>query len=336
MLRYTVSRLVQLVPVVFGISVVVFFGLHVVPGDVAQLILGDKGSQADLERLRHELGLDKPVYVQYAIFLKDALRGDFGRSLRTQQPALYEIEIAFPVTVQLTVAALAIATVVGIPAGVLAARKQYSLFDSVTMTSVLVGVSMPIFWTGLILLIVFGGKLHWLPLGGMLDQGVRITRITGVPALDAALTGNWAGLTSALRHLVLPALALSSAPMAIIARMTRATMVEVLAQDYVRTARAKGLTERAVTASHALRNALIPIVTVIGLQLGLLLSGAVLTETVFAIPGLGRLAVTSILARDYPVIQALVIISAVVIVLINFAVDLLYAYLDPRIKYGAS
>jgi len=335
MLRYTISRLLQLIPVVIGISVVVFFGMHVIPGDVATLILGDKGSQADLDRLREQLGLNKPVWVQYLIFAKDAVHGDFGISLRTQQPALSEIGLALPITIQLTLAALTIATIAGVLVGVLAARRQYSLFDSLSMTVVLIGVSMPIFWTGLILLIVFGGKLHWLPIGGLLGDGVQIKRITGMPVLDAALTGNWAGFRSALSHLVLPALALSTASMAIIARMTRATMVEILAQDYVRTARAKGLGERTVTLRHALRNALIPIVTVVGLQLGLLLSGAVLTETVFAIPGLGRLAVTSILARDYPVIQALVIIASVIFVLVNFGTDLLYAYLDPRIKYGS-
>ena len=333
MLRYTVNRLVQLIPVILGISAVVFFGMHVIPGDVAQLILGEKGTAADLARLRQQLGLDKPVYIQYVIFLKDATQGDFGRSLRTQQPALSEIRTALPITLQLSLCALLIASLIGIPAGILAARKQGSIFDSLSMSGVLIGVSMPIFWTGLILLIVFGGKLHWLPIGGLLGQGVTIKRITGMPLIDAALTGNWVGFRSGISHLILPALALSSASMAIIARMTRATMVEVLAQDYIRTARAKGLEERAVTIRHALRNAFIPIVTVIGLQLGLLLSGAVLTETVFAIPGLGRLAVTSIQARDYPVIQALVIIAALIFVLVNFAVDLLYAYLDPRITY---
>jgi peptide/nickel transport system permease protein len=334
MLRYTVSRLIQLIPVILGISAVVFFGLHVVPGDVAQLICGEKCTNADMQRLRDQLGLNKPVYVQYGIFLKDAARGDFGRSLRTQQSALSEIRTALPITLQLAISSLLIATFVGIPAGVIAARRQGSLFDTLSLTGVLVGVSMPIFWTGVILLIVFGGQLHWLPIGGLLGEGIGITRITGVPILDAVLTGDWVGFRSVVSHLILPAIALASTSMAIIARMTRATMVEVLAQDYIRTARAKGLVERSVTVRHALRNALIPVITVIGLQLGLLLSGAVLTETVFAIPGLGRLAVTSIQARDYPVIQALVIIAAVIFVLINFLVDLVYAFLDPRIKFG--
>lgn len=333
MLKYVARRLAQLVPVLIGISVLLFLGLHLVPGDVAQLLLGDKGTPEDLARLRHELGLDKPVWVQYTIFAGNAVQGDFGISLRTRRPALDEVWDALPMTVELSAAALLVSVLLGIPLGMLAARYQYSALDNLSMIGASIGVSMPVFWTGLLLMMVFGGHFHWFPIGGILNESVALKRVTGIHVLDGILTRNWAATWSALRHLVLPAIALGSIPMAIITRMTRSTMLEVLHTDYVRTARAKGLNERVVVMRHALRNALIPVVTVVGLQLGLLLSGAVLTETIFALPGLGRLVVTSLLARDYSVVQAAVLVTATGFVLINLIVDLLYAYLDPRIKY---
>lgn len=322
-----------MIPVLIGVSIFVFVGMHIVPGDVATLLLGDKATPESLARLQHELGLDQPVYVQYYRFIVKALHGDFGVSLRTRQPAWREVWWALPMTIELSICAIIVAVLVGIPVGVLAALRQYSFFDSLSMVAVLVGVSMPIFWTGLILLMLFGGRLHWLPIGGILDEGIVFRPITGIHLLDALLVGDTQVFNSALRHLILPSIALGSIPMATIARMTRSAMLEVLRQDYVRTARSKGLSERLVIIRHALRNSLIPVVTVIGLQLGLLLSGAVLTETVFALPGLGRLAITSLLARDYAVVQAVVIVSALMIVVINLAVDILYAYLDPRIHY---
>lgn len=334
MSRYVIRRILQMIPVLLGVSVFVFVGMHIVPGDVATLLLGDKAATPEaLTRLRHQLGLDQPVYVQYFRFVSKALKGDFGISLRTRQPAWREVWWAFPMTVELTFLALLISVGVGIPVGMLAAIRPRSLFDSLSMVGVLIGVSMPVFWTGLILMIVLGGRLHWLPIGGILDEGIILQRITGIHVLDALLRGDIKALVSAIRHLVLPSIALGSIPMATIARMTRSTMLEVLHQDYVRTARSKGLAERVVMIRHALRNALIPIVTIIGLELGLLLSGAVLTETVFALPGLGRLAITSLMARDYSVVQAVVLVAAVIIVLVNLLVDLLYAYLDPRIQY---
>jgi len=311
MLKFIAQRLGQLVPVLLGVSILVFFGMHLVPGDVAQLLLGDKGTEADLQRLRHQLGLDQPVPVQYLRFLAGALVGDFGISLRTRQSAIWEIGQALPMTIELSLAALLFAVVFGLAIGVLAARRPHSLVDTVAMVGVLVGVSMPVFWTGILLLLVFGGILGWLPLGG-----------------------NGPVVQSTLRHLILPSVALGAISMATIARMARSTMLEVLHLDYVRTARAKGVVERRVVSHHALRNALLPIVTLVGLQLGLLLSGAVLTETIFALPGLGRLAITSVLARDYPVVQGVVIIAAGIFVLANLLVDLLYAYLDPRIRYN--
>ena len=333
MLKYIAHRLGQLIPVLLGVSVLVFFGMHLIPGDVAQLLLGDKGTAADLQRLRHQLGLDQPVYVQYVRFLFGAVRGDFGVSLRTRQSAIWEIGQALPVTIELSLAALLFAVAFGLAIGVAAARRPHSLIDTGSMIGVLIGVSMPVFWTGILLLLVFGGILGWLPLGGILDEGLTLRRITGMAVLDGLLAGNGSATASALRHLILPAVALGVTSMATIARMARSTMLDVLTLDYVRTARAKGVGERQVVAHHALRNALLPVVTLIGLQLGLLLSGAVLTETIFALPGLGRLAITSVLARDYPVVQGVVIIAACIFVLANLLVDVLYAYLDPRIRY---
>ncbi len=334
MLGYIARRLVQLVPVLLGVSVLVFFGMHLLPGDVAQLLLGDKGTEADLQRLRHQLGLDRPVYVQYARFLAGAVHGDFGVSIRTRQPAIWEIGQALPVTVELSLAALLFAVAAGLAVGILAARHPRSALDAGAMVGVLIGVSMPVFWTGILLLLVFGGILGWLPLGSLLDEGMRFHRITGMSLVDGLLTGDWAVVRSSVRHLILPAVALGLTSMATIARMARSTMLEALGLDYVRTARAKGVPEPRVVSHHALRNALLPVVTLVGLQLGLLLSGAVLTETIFALPGLGRLAITSILARDYPVVQGVVLIAAAVFVLANLLVDVLYAYLDPRIRYG--
>ena len=333
MLKYIAHRLGQLIPVLLGVSVLVFFGMHLIPGDVAQLLLGDKGTAADLQRLRHQLGLDQPVYVQYVRFLFGAVRGDFGVSLRTRQSAIWEIGQALPVTIELSLAALLFAVAFGLAIGVAAARRPHSLIDTGSMIGVLIGVSMPVFWTGILLLLVFGGILGWLPLGGILDEGLALRRITGMAVVDGVLAVNGSATASALRHLVLPAVALGVTSMATIARMARSTMLDVLTLDYVRTARAKGVGERQVVAHHALRNALLPVVTLIGLQLGLLLSGAVLTETIFALPGLGRLAITSVLARDYPVVQGVVIIAACIFVLANLLVDVLYAYLDPRIRY---
>ena len=334
MAKYALQRILQAIPVLIGVSLLVFVGMHVIPGDVAQLLLGDKATPESLARLRQELGLNQPIYVQYVKFLIQAAQGNFGISLRTRQPAWWEVWQAAPMTLELSSLALFVSVIVGVPVGVIAATRQYSLFDSLSMVGVLIGVSMPIFWTGLILMMVFGGTLGWLPIGGILDDSITLQRITGIHLLDAVLTGNWAAFGSVLQHLVLPAIALGSVPMATVARMTRSTMLEVLRQDYVRTARAKGLVETLVLIRHALRNTLIPVVTVIGLELGVLLSGAVLTETVFALPGLGRLAITSLLARDYSVVQAIVMLTALVIVFVNLLVDLLYAYLDPRIKYG--
>ena len=332
--KYVLRRLIQLVPVLLGVSVLVFFGMHLIPGDVVVLLLGEKASPSEIERLRHQLGLDQPIYIQYVRFVGDALRGDFGDSIRTRQPVIWEILQALPVTIELSLAALLFAVILGITIGVVSARRPHSAVDTGAMMFVLIGVSMPVFWTGILLLLVFGGILGWLPLGGILDTALSIRRITGMPITDSLVQGNWPAVRSAAAHLILPAVTLGSALMATIARMARSTMLDVLNLDYVRTARAKGVAEGVVVRRHALWNALLPVVTLVGLHLGLLLSGAVLTETIFALPGLGRLTITSVLARDYPVVQGVVLIGAVIFVVANLAVDVLYAWLDPRIRYS--
>ena len=334
MLKYIARRLGQLIPVLLGVSVLVFFGMHLVPGDVAQLLLGDKGTAADLQRLRHQLGLDQPVYVQYVRFLLGAVRGDLGASLRTRQSAIWEIGQALPVTIELSLAALLFAVAFGLAIGVAAARRPHSLIDTGSMIGVLIGVSMPVFWTGILLLLVFGGILGWLPLGGILDEGLTLRRITGMAVLDGLLAGNGSATASALRHLVLPAVALGVTSMATIARMARSTMLDVLTLDYVRTARAKGVGERQVVAHHALRNALLPVVTLIGLEAAFLMGGLVVVETVFNIPGVARFLVEAIRWRDYPIVQNLIMYIAIIVVVVNFTVDMLYAALDPRIKYS--
>jgi peptide/nickel transport system permease protein len=333
-LRYVGWRLVQLAVVLVGVSVVVFFTMHVLPGDVALLLLGDRGTAEQLAKLRIQLGLDQPVIVQYLRFVAAAAHGDFGTSLTSNHPAFADVSTAFPVTLQLTIAALGLATFVGVPVGVLASLRPGGSFDNVAMTFTLFGVSMPIFWLGLMLLLAFGATLDWLPIGGLFEVGMEPPRVTGMSVIDAMLTGNPAMLWDAVRHLVLPACTLATVPLAFIARITRAEMLAIGTQDHVRTARAKGLPRARVVLRHVLRNALIPIVTVIGLQLGLLLSGAVLTETIFSLPGLGRLMVDSILSRDYPVVQAGALFIAFVFVLVNLVVDLSYTLLDPRIRHA--
>lgn len=332
MLDYLAGRFGQLLLVLFGVSVVVFITMHLLPGDVATLLLGDRATAASLARLRHQLGLDQPVIVQYWRFLTGALSGDFGTSLRDNRPAFAEVLAAFPVTLQLTLAALLLAVAIGVPLGVFAALNEGTWIDTAVTTPTLFGVSMPVFWLGLMALLLFSEKLGWLPVGGVMPIGTTMARPTGLSVVDAILSGRPALLVEALRHLVLPAATLATIPLALITRITRGEMLASMHLDHVRTARAKGLPEQRVVRAHILRNALIPIVTVIGLQLGLLLSGAVLTETIFSLPGLGRLMVDAILARDYPVVQAGALFVAGVFVLVNFGVDLCYAALDPRIR----
>jgi ABC-type dipeptide/oligopeptide/nickel transport system permease component len=331
--QYIVRRLMQLILVLVGVSLVVFLTMHVLPGDVATLLLGERATAQQLESLRRQLGLDQPIYIQYFRFAIGALQGDFGMSLRSNHLAFDDVWSAFPVTMQLSVAALIISVAIGVPCGVLAAVRPLSRFDNIVMTVSLFGVSMPIFWLGLMMILVFGAYLDWLPIGGLMPIGQEPPRVTGMSVVDSLISGDWNYIVLSLRHLALPAFTLGTIPLALITRITRSEMLSMRSNDHVRTARAKGLAESAVIIKHVLRNALIPVVTVIGLQLGLLLSGAVLTESIFSLPGLGRLMVNAILARDYPVVQAAALLTAFVFVLVNLLVDLSYAWLDPRIRY---
>ncbi len=306
--RYFFQRLGLLVPVMLGVTLVAFITLHLAPGDPVRVLLGELGqgaSQEEIARLRSTLGLDSPLPVQYARFVWRAAQGDLGRSLRTGALVRDEVLARAPFTLVLTVASLGVALAIGIPAGLLSAVYRGRALDHAAMLLALLGVSLPVFWLGLLLMLVFALALGWLPASGF---------------------GTW-------KHLVLPAVTLGLASSALIARMTRSSLLEVLGQDYIRTARAKGLSGKTVLLRHALRSALIPIVTVVGLQLGGLLGGAVLTETVFAWPGLGRLAVSAIYSRDTPLVQGTILFTAIAFVLINLAVDLLYAFLDPRVRY---
>jgi peptide/nickel transport system permease protein len=333
MTRYLLRRLALTIPILLGVSLLVFLMLHSAGGDPAQTILGARADPESIAELRRELGLDRPLPVQYVAFLAGAVRGDFGRSYRSNTPVIAEIAARFPATIELAVAAMAIAVVAGVVFGTLAAVRRHSILDYVSSTVVLLGVSLPTFWLGLILIIIFGLWLRWLPISGRVDP--RLGADPSLPFLTLAslLHGNWAVAKDALRHLILPALTLAAWPAAIVARMTRASLIESLGQDYVRTARGKGLPEQLIVVSHAARNALLPVLTVVGLEFGTLLGGAVVTETIFSWPGLGQLTVTAIGARDYQIVQGVVVLLGAVFVLLNLLVDVLYAVLDPRIHY---
>jgi peptide/nickel transport system permease protein len=279
------------------------------------------------------MGLDKPVIVQYGIFLADALRGDLGDSIVTGRPVTTELLARFPATLELTAFAMLVAVLVGVPVGVISAVKQYSWLDKFTSVLALTGISMPIFWLAMILIVIFFVNLGWLPFPGRLSTGYAVTSITGLVLVDSLLTLNFPAFWDGLKHLIMPAIALGTIPMAIIMRMTRSSMLEVMGEDYVRTARAKGVVPWRVIFKHALRNAMLPTVTVIGLQYGLLMGGAVITETIFSWPGVGQIAYDSVNRRDYAMIQGVVLYGAALFVLVNLLVDVLYAVLDPRVRY---
>ena len=312
---FLARRLLHLAPVLLGVSVIVFMVLHLAPGDPAEVMLGANANKEDLDRLRTQLGLDQPLHVQYFTWISHVARGDLGRSLWMKRPVLGEVLERFKATILLTGSALLLSTLGGLALGIASATRANSLLDRLSGVASLFGASMPVFWLGIVLMVIFSLWLGWLPASGMY----------------APYGGG--GLGDLLAHLVLPAVTLAAASVTIIARLTRATMLETLGQDYVRTARAKGLGERVVVWRHALKNALIPIVTVVGVQAGYLLGGAVLTETVFAWPGVGTLVIQGILARDMPLVQGGVLVIALSFVLVNLLVDTLYAWLDPRIKF---
>jgi len=332
MLAYIIRRIFILIPTLLGVSILVFLMLHITPGDPAELLLGERATEEALVELREHLGLNEPLYVQYGMFLKRLMKGDLGETIWTRQKVWTEIKHRFPATIELTLAALCIACFFGIIFGIISATKQYSIFDYVSMIGALAGVSMPIFWLGLIFMLIFSLNLGWLPISGRLSVDIDLEVITNFYILDAVLTRNWAALKDAIWHLIMPAVTLSTIPMAIVARMTRSAMLEVLRQDYIKTAKAKGLSNFTVTFKHALRNALIPVVTTVGLQFGVALGGAILTETIFAWPGVGKWMYDAVMQRDYMVIQGGTLIIAAVFVVINLCVDVLYAVINPRIS----
>jgi ABC-type dipeptide/oligopeptide/nickel transport system permease component len=305
MTRYILKRLAMLIPVLFGVTIVSFSLLQIVPGDPAVLLAGEDANPDFIEAVRKEYGFDQPLYVQYFRFISHAVQGDFGISIRNREPVINLLKQRFAFTVQLSFLSILIAAFIGLIAGVISATRQYSIFDNLSMVGALFGISMPIFWLGLLLMLVFSVYLGWFPAGG----------------------------SGGLKHLILPAIALGAASAAVIARMTRASMLEVVRQDYIRTARANGLREWVVIYKHALKNAMIPVITVFGLEFGYMLGGAVLTETVFSLPGVGRLMVEGIFQRDYAVVQSSMLLVAATFVLVNLLTDIAYAFFDPKIRY---
>ncbi|HOP55502.1 MAG TPA: ABC transporter permease [bacterium] len=305
MINYIIRRLLLTIPTIIGIITITFLLMYVVPGDPVRILMGQRGDPETIAMIRKQMGLDDPLPVQYFRFLGNILRGDFGRSYATNRPVLPEILSRFPATLKLALASMLVASIIGLTAGIVSATKQYSFFDYSSMVVALMGVSAPVFWVGLLLMWIFGYTLGWLPISG------------------------YGGVS----YLILPAIALGVRPAAYIARMTRSSFLEVLRQDYIRTARAKGLPERRVIYVHAMRNTLITVITVLGMELASLLSGAVLTETIFAWPGIGRLSVDAIIKRDHPMVQGTVLFTAIIFIFANLIVDISYAFLDPRIRY---
>lgn len=331
--RYAIQRSLTVIPVLVGVSLLVFSFTHLIPGDPALTMLGERATPEKVADVRAHLGLDRPLWEQYGIYIGKVLRGDLGVSIVRGDPVAGDLRRRFPATVELALSAIVVAIAVGIPIGVASAVWRNSLVDSLARVGALTGVSMPIFWLGLVLAWFFGVQLRLLPTGFRLESGTSFAPWTNFVILDAALQRNWAVLADALRHLILPTLALATIPLAIIARMTRASMLEVLSREYIRTAEAKGLSQAAVILHHALRNALLPVLTIIGLQVGHLLAGAILTETIFSWPGIGLWVYEAIESRDYAIVQGASLFIAVIVVIVNLATDVIYAAVDPRIKY---
>jgi dipeptide transport system permease protein len=335
MLRFLIARLGVLIPTFLGVTIVAFALLRLVPGDPIEILVGERGLSPERHaQLQAQFGYDRPLWQQYLFFLGDLAHGDLGRSIVTRQPILQEFLSLFPATVELSLCALFIATIIGLPAGIIAGVNRGSSFDHTLMSLSLTGFSMPIFWWGLLLIILFSGILHWTPVSGRIDVLYFFPPVTGFMLIDSLLSGQDGAFTSAVRHLILPAIVLGTIPMAVIARQTRSAMLEVLNEDYVRTARAKGLPPSRVIGLHALRNALIPVVTVIGLQVSVAFGGAILTETIFSWPGVGKWLVDSIARRDYPALQGGVILIASIVMLVNLLVDVVYGIINPRIRHG--
>ncbi|MEE1674345.1 ABC transporter permease subunit [Agarivorans aestuarii] len=335
MFQFIIKKLMLVIPTFIGITLLTFTLIRLIPGDPIEVMAGERGVSPERHAaLRAELGLDQPLLVQYFDYVKNIASGDLGRSLITKTPVTEEFMTLFPATVELASCAALFAILVGLPCGIIAAVKRGSLFDHSVMTFSLTGYSMPIFWWALLLMLVFSVNLGITPVSGRLDVTFWIDEVTGFMLIDTLLSDEDGAFLSALHHLVLPSIVLGTIPMAVIARMTRSSMLEVLGEDYIRTARSKGMAPMRVIVVHALRNALIPVITVIGLQVGILLSGAILTETIFAWPGIGKWLIESIGRRDYPVVQGGILIVATIIIVVNLIVDILYGVVNPRIRHG--
>lgn len=326
-------RTLGAIPVIIAISFLIFLLMHIAPGDPVTLMLGDNATPEDVEKLRRELGFDKPILVQYWDFLRQAVRGDFGRSLKFGEPVMKLVTERLPATLELAFASLFVAILIAVPLGVYSAIRHNSLLDHAGMSVALIGVSLPNFWLGIMLIYFLGGQLNLLPVAGRIEYGIEVRSITGLYLFDSLITGNFTAFWSVGKHLLMPAFTLGSALAAIVTRISRSSVLEVMRQDYVTTARAKGLSEKTVIWRHILRNAMITIVTILGLQLGALLSGSVVTETVFSYPGIGDLLIQSISARDYKLTQILILMFAVTYFVVNMLVDFLYSWIDPRIKF---
>ena len=350
MSRYIIRRIFSVIPTLIGVTFVIFMFQRLIPGDPAVAMLGEHATEESVTRLREQFGLNRPLFLdrealaegdiagffdsQYIRYMNRLVQFDMGESIHRRIPVTETLAIRFPATMELAFFSMFIAIIIGIPVGIISAAKRNTPVDSISMVGSLIGVSMPIFWLGLMEIMLFAVFLQWLPAGGRISVGVEIKSITNLYLVDSILTGNWAGFKDTFQHIILPAVALATIPMGIIARMTRSSMLDVLQEDYVRTAKAKGLGRGLVLFRHALKNAALPVVTIVGLQMGTLLAGAVLTETIFSWPGIGRWVYDGILGRDYPIVQGGTLVIAFVFVGVNFVVDIMYAFLDPRIRYN--
>ncbi len=334
MAQYIARRLISLIPVLLGVSIVVFSLIRLIPGDPVIIMLGEKARVEDIERVREEMGFNRPIPVQYVEWMGKILRGDLGTSIINRTPVMGELKTRLAATIEMVISGMILGMIIGITIGILSALRRNSWVDVVSTFGALLGVSMPIYWLALILIYAFAVNRQIFPPSARLDVALELDRRTGFMLIDTLLSGDMSLFRNAIWHLLLPSIVLSTVIMPILARLTRASMLEVLQQDYVRTAQAKGLAKRVVVIRHALKNALLPIVTVLGLQLGGLLGGALLTETIFSWPGMGLWTYRAIQGRDYPIVQGAVLVSATIYVFVNLLVDISYAYLDPRIRYS--
>jgi dipeptide transport system permease protein len=334
MFRFFIGRLAVLIPTFLGVSIIAFAFIRLLPGDPVMLMSGERVMAPERHaEIMHDLGLDRPVYVQYFDYLGNLLQGDLGSSIVTKRPVLQEFGSLFPATLELSICAMLFAIILGIPAGIFAAVKRGTWFDQSVMGVALIGYSMPIFWWGLLLIVFFSNTLHWTPVSGRISLMYFFKPVTGFMLIDSLLSGQAGAFKSAFQSLILPTIVLGTIPLAVIARQTRSAMLEVLGEDYVRTARSKGLAPLRVVGVHALRNAMIPVITSIGLQVGVLLGGAILTETIFSWPGIGKWMVDAVFKRDYTVVQGGLLLIAAIIMLVNLVVDLMYGLINPRIRH---